>query len=140
MIDLSEIYDRFEAIKRTLIGLENRMLNDGSKISATDHSVILKLLRMAEGEAQGLLLLILRMRGSSGTVRRHGQEAAVSWSAGIGQTSGRIAMMTTDVFSNVTDTYMMEQEQFDRLVDYFVTVRQQIRAHEEESADACKPR
>jgi hypothetical protein len=102
--------------------------------------VILKLLRMAEGEAQGLLLLILRMRGSSGTVRRHGQEAAVSWSAGIGQTSGRIAMMTTDVFSNVTDTYMMEQEQFDRLVDYFVTVRQQIRAHEEESADACKPR
>ena len=68
MIDFSEVYDRFEGIKRTLIGLENRMLNDGAKISAADHSLVLKLLRMAECEAQGLLVLILRMRGSSGTV------------------------------------------------------------------------
>ena len=140
MIDFSEIYDRFEGIKRTLIGLENRMLNDGSKISATEHSVVLKLLRMAESEAQGLLVLILRMRGSNGTVRRHGQDAAVSWSAGLDQTSGQVAMMTTDVFSNSTDTYMMEQEQFERLVDYFVTVRQQMRSHEDHSEDACKPR
>ena len=140
MIDFSEVYDRFEGIKRTLIGLENRMLNDGAKMSATEHSVVLKLLRMAESEAQGLLVLILRMRGSNGTVRRHGQEAAMSWSAGMDHTSGQIAMMTTDVFSNVTDTYLMEQEQFDRLVDYFVTVRQQMRSHETEPADAFKPR
>ncbi|MEX2091440.1 MAG: hypothetical protein WD971_02125 [Pirellulales bacterium] len=140
MIDYSEIYDRFEGIKRTLIGLENRMLNDGNKISATDHSVILKLLRMAESEAQGLLVLILRMRGSNGTVRRHGQEAAVSWSAGIDHTSGQIAMMTTDVFSNSTETYLMAPEQFERLVDYFVTIKQQMRAHEEASDEAFKPR
>jgi hypothetical protein len=140
MIDFSEVYERFEGIKRTLIGLENRMLNDSGKMSATEHSVILKLLRMAESEAQGLLVLILRMRGSSGTVRRHGQEAAMSWSAGMDHTSGQIAMMTTDVFTNVTDTYLMEQEQFDRLVDYFVTVRQQMRSHETEPTDACKPR
>ena len=140
MIDFSEVYDRFEGIKRTLIGLENRMLNDNGKMSASEHSVILKLLRMAESEAQGLLVLILRMRGSTGTVRRHGQDAAVSWSAGMDQTSGQIAMMTTDVFSNVTDTYLMEQEQFDRLVDYFVTVRQQMRSREDVPEDACKPR
>lgn len=140
MIDFSEIYERFEAIKRTLIQLENRMLNDGSKISATDHSIILKLLRMSECEAQGLLVLILRMRGSTGTVRRHGQEAAMSWSAGIDQTSGQIAMMTTDVFSNITDTYLMAPEQFDRLVDYFQTVRQQMRSHEEQPGEAFKPR
>ena len=140
MIDFSEVYDRFEGIKRTLIGLENRMLNDNGKMSATEHSVILKLLRMAESEAQGLLVLILRMRGATGTVRRHGQDAAVSWSAGMDQTSGQIAMMTTDVFTNVTDTYLMEQEQFDRLVDYFVTVRQQMHSREDVSEDACKPR
>jgi hypothetical protein len=140
MIDYSEIYDRFEGIKRTLIQLENRMLNDGTKISATDHSVILKLLRMSECEAQGLLVLILRMRGSNGTVRRHGQEAAMSWSAGIDHTSGQIAMMTTDVFSNITDTYMMAPEQFERLVDYFVTIRQQMRSHEETSDESCRPR
>lgn len=140
MIDFSEIYDRFEGIKRTLVQLENRMLNDGSKISATDHSIILKLLRMAESEAQGLLVLILRMRGSNGTVRRHGQEAAVSWSAGIDHTSGQVAMMTTDVFSNVTDTYLMAPEQFERLVDYFVVIKQQMRAHEDVVEDAFKPR
>ena len=140
MIDYSEIYDRFEGIKRTLVQLENRMLNDGTNISPTDHSVILKLLRMAESEAQGLLVLILRMRGSNGTVRRHGQEAAVSWSAGIDQTSGQIAMMTTDVFSNVTDTYLMAPEQFERLVDYFVTIRKQIHSHDEVSDEAYKPR
>jgi glutamyl/glutaminyl-tRNA synthetase len=140
MIDYSEIYDRFEAIKRTLIHLENRMLNDGTKISATDHSVILKLLRMAETEAQGLLVLILRMRGSNGTVRRHGQEAALSWSAGIDHTSGQIAMMTTDVFSNVTDTYLMAPDQFERLVEYFNSIRQQMRTHEDVADDSCKPR
>jgi len=140
MIDYSEIYDRFEGIKRTLIGLENRMLNDGNKISAIDHSVILKLLRMAESEAQGLLVLILRMRGSNGTVRRHGQEAAVSWSAGIDHTSGQIAMMTTDVFSNSTETYLMAPEQFERLVDYFITIKKQLHAHEEASDEAFKPR
>jgi hypothetical protein len=140
MIDFSEIYDRFEGIKRTLIQLENKMINDGSKISAIDHSVILKLLRMSESEAQGLLVLILRMRGSNGTVRRHGQEAAVSWSAGIDHSTGQVAMTTTDVFSSVTDTYMMAPEQFERLVDYFTTVRQQMRSGEEISDDACKPR
>jgi hypothetical protein len=140
MIDYSEIYDRFEGIKRTLIQLENRMLNDGSKISATEHSVIFKLLRMAESEAQGLLVLILRMRGSNGTVRRHGQEAAVSWSAGIDHTSGQVAMTTTDVFSNMTDTYLMAPEQFQRLVDYFVTIRHQMLSHEEISDEAYKPR
>jgi hypothetical protein len=140
MIDFSEIYDRFEAIKRTLIHLENRMLNDGTKISATDHSVILKLLRMSETEAQGLLVLILRMRGSNGTVRRHGQDAALSWSAGIDHTSGQIAMMTTDVFSNVTDTYLMAPEQFERLVEYFISIRQQMRTHEDVADDSCKPR
>jgi hypothetical protein len=140
MIDYSEIYDRFEGIKRTLIQLENRMLNDGAKVSATDHSVILKLLRMSETEAQGLLVLILRMRGSNGTVRRHGQEAALSWSAGIDHTSGQIAMSTTDVFSNVTETYLMAPEQFERLVEYFNSIRQQIRTHEDVSDDSCKPR
>jgi hypothetical protein len=140
MIDYSEIYDRFEGIKRTLIQLENRMLNDGAKVSATDHSVILKLLRMSETEAQGLLVLILRMRGSNGTVRRHGQEAALSWSAGIDHTSGQIAMSTTDVFSNVTETYLMAPDQFERLVDYFNSIRQQIRTHEDVSDDSCKPR
>ena len=140
MIDFTEVYERFEGIKRTLIGLENRMLNDGSKISATDHSIVLKLLRMAECEAQGVLVLILRMRGSSGTVRRHGQEAAVSWSAGVDHTTGQVAMTTTDVFTNNTDTYLMEQQQFDRLVDYFATIRQQLRTHEDESSDAYKPR
>ena len=140
MMDFSEIYDRFEAIKRTLIKLENRMLNDGAKISAADHSVILKLLRMAENEAQGLLVIILRMRGSNGTVRRHGQEAAVSWSAGFDHTSGHIAMSTTDVFSNTTETYIMAPEQFERLVDYFTTIRQQLRSGEELTNEACKPR
>jgi hypothetical protein len=140
MIDYSEIYDRFEGIKRTLIQLENRMLNDGAKVSATDHSVILKLLRMSETEAQGLLVLILRMRGSNGTVRRHGQEAALSWSAGIDHTSGQIAMSTTDVFSNVTETYLMAPEQFERLVDYFISVKQQMRTHDDVSDDSCKPR
>jgi hypothetical protein len=140
MIDFSEVYDRFEGIKRTLIQLENRMLNDGANISPTDHSVILKLLRMAESEAQGLLVLVLRMRGSNATVRRHGQEAAISWSAGIDQTSGQIAMMTTDVFSNVTDTYLMAPEQFERLVEYFNTIRQQMQANDVSSDEACKPR
>ena len=140
MIDFSEIYDRFEGIKRTLIQLENRMLNDGANISPSDHSVILKLLRMCESESQGLLVLILRMRGSNGTVRRHGQEAAVSWSAGIDQTSGQVAMTTTDVFSNLTDTYLMAPEQFERLVDYFVTIKQQLRICEELPDDACRPR
>jgi hypothetical protein len=140
MIDFSEIYDRFEGIKRTLIQLENRMLNDGMNISPSDHSVILKLLRMCESESQGLLVLILRMRGSNGTVRRHGQEAAVSWSAGIDHTSGQIAMTTTDVFSNATDTYLMAPEQFERLVDYFLTIKQQMRSQEEVSDEALKPR
>jgi hypothetical protein len=140
MIDYSEIYDRFEGIKRTLVQLENRMLNDGANISPTDHSVILKLLRMAESEAQGLLVLILRLRGSNGTIRRHGQEAAVSWSAGIDQTSGQVAMMTTDVFSNITDTYMMAPEQFERLVDYFNTIKQQMLAQNVVSDEAYKPR
>ena len=140
MIDFSEIYDRFEGIKRTLIQLENRMLNDGAKVSAADHSVILKLLRMSESEAQGLLVLILRMRGSNGTVRRHGQEAAVSWSAGIDHTSGHVAMSTTDVFSNTTETYLMAPEQFERLVDYFTIIKQQMRSGEEITDDVCKPR
>jgi hypothetical protein len=140
MIDFTEIYDRFEAIKRTLIGLENRLLHDGGKISAADHSIVLKLLRMAESEAQGLLVIILRMRGSNGTIRRHGQEAAVSWSAGIDHTTGQVAMTTTDVFNNSTDSYVMEQEQFERLVDYFVNIRQQMRAHEDVAVDECKPR
>jgi hypothetical protein len=127
MIDFSEVYDRFEGIKRTLIQLENRLMTDGAGISGTDHSVILKFLRMTESEAQGLLVLVLRMRGSNATVRRHGQEAALSWSAGIDQTSGQISLTTTDVFSNVTETYLMEQEQFERLIDYFVSVRRQLR-------------
>jgi hypothetical protein len=140
MIDSSEIYARFEAIKRTLIQLENKMLNDGASVSAADHSVILKLLRMAESEAQGLLVIILRMRGGNGTVRRHGQEAAVSWSAGLDHTSGQVAMTTTDVFSNVSDSYLMAPEQFERLVDYFINIRQQMRPTEAMSDDACKPR
>jgi hypothetical protein len=137
MIDFSEIYNRFEGIKRTLIEIENKMLNDGARISVTDHAVILKLLRMAECEAHGLLVLILRMRGSNGTVRRHGQEAAMSWSAGIDQTSGQIAMTTTDVFSNVTETYLMAPEQFDRLIDYFVSVKQQLRPIADASAHSA---
>lgn len=127
MNDFSEIYERFEAIKRTLIHLENKMLSDGASISVTDHSIIIKLLRMAECEAQGILVLILRLRGSNGTVRRHGQDAAVSWSAGVDQSSGQISMTTTDVFSNLTETYMMAPEQFDRLIEYFVSVRDQLR-------------
>ena len=127
MNDFSEVYDRFEAIKRTLIHLEARMLCDGASISVADHSIILKLLRMAECEAQGVLVLILRLRGSNGTVRRHGQEAAVSWSAGLDQSSGQVSMTTTDVFSNLTETYLMAPEQFNRLIDYFVSVRDQLR-------------
>jgi hypothetical protein len=110
------------------------MLTDAGSMGATDHSLILKLLRMAETEAQGLLVLILRMRGSSSTVRRHGQESALSWSAGIDQTSGQIAMTTTDVFSNITETYVMAPEQFDRLVDYFVSVRLQLKPVADASA------
>jgi hypothetical protein len=127
MNDFSEVYERFEAIKRTLIHLEARMLSDGASISVADHSIILKLLRMAECEAQGVLVLILRLRGSNGTVRRHGQEAAVSWSAGIDQASGQVSMTTTDVFSNLTETYIMAPDQFNRLIEYFVSVRDQLR-------------
>ena len=140
MMDFSEIYDRFEAIKRTLILLENKMLNDSSGGSAVDHSLILKLLRMAETEAHGLLVIILRMRGGNGTVRRHGQEAAVSWSAGVDHTSGQVAMTTTDVFSNVSDSYLMQPEQFERLVDYLVAIKQQMHPNETRSDDICKPR
>ena len=126
MIDFSEIYDRFAGIKKSLAELENRMLNDGGRLAATEHSVILKTMKMAETEAQSVLVQILRMRGSGATVRRHGQDAAVSWSAGIDPTSGQIAMVTTDVFANVTETYLMPPEQFDRLVEYFQSVRQQF--------------
>jgi len=126
MIDFSEIYDRFAAIQKSLAELENKMLSDSSRGGVAEHSVILKTLRMAETEAQSVLVHILRMRGSGATVRRHGQDAAVSWSAGIDPTSGQIAMVTTDVFANVTETYLMPPEQFDRLVDYFQTIRQQM--------------
>jgi hypothetical protein len=64
----------------------------------------------------------------------------VSWSAGIDQTSGQVAMTTTDVFSNLTDTYLMAPEQFERLVDYFQTIKQQMRICEELPDDACRPR
>jgi len=107
---------------------------------AVDHSLILKLLRMAETEAHGLLVIILRMRGGNGTVRRHGQEAAVSWSAGVDHTSGQVAMTTTDVFSNVSDSYLMQPEQFERLVDYLVAIKQQMHPNETRSDDICKPR
>jgi hypothetical protein len=126
MIDFSEIYDRFAGIKKSLAELENRMLNDGSRFGAAEHSAILKTLKMAETEAQGVLVSILRMRGGGDTVRRHGQDAAVSWSAGLDPTSGHVAMVTTDVFANVTETYLMPAEQFERLVDYFQSVRQQL--------------
>lgn len=139
MIDFCEVYDRFEAIKRALIGLEEKMLNNGATLSATDHSLNLKFLRMAESEAQGLLVLILRIRGSNNTIRRHGQDAAVSWSAGVDHATGQVAMTTTDVFSNSTETYMMEQDQFERLIDYFVTIRQQLRANENVSKDSFNP-
>jgi len=129
MNDFSEVYERFEGIKRTLVHLENTMLNDAARMSVSEHSMIMKLIRMAECEAQGILVLILRLRGSNGTIRRHGQESAVSWSAGLDQASGQISMTTTDVFSNSTETYMMAPEQFDRLIDYFVSVRGQLRPH-----------
>ena len=126
MIDFSEIYDRFAGIKKSLAELENKMLNDGHGVSVAEHSVILKTLKMAENEAQTVLVHILRMRGGGAMVRRHGQDAAVSWSAGVDPTSGQIAMVTTDVFANVTETYLMPPEQFDRLVDYFQAIRLQL--------------
>ncbi len=126
MMDFSDIYDRFAAIKKALAELENRMLNDNGRLAAADHSVILRTVRMAETEAQSVLVQILRMRGNESTVRRHGQDAAVSWSAGIDPSSGQVAMVTTDVFANVTETYLMPPEQFDRLVEYFEVVRQQL--------------
>jgi len=126
VIDFSEIYDRFAAIKKSLAELENRMLNDGGRLGSAEHSVILKTLKMAETEAQSVLVQILRMRGNGTTVRRHGQDAAVSWSAGLDPVSGQIAMVTTDVFANCTETYLMPADQFERLIDYFQTVKDQL--------------
>ncbi len=136
MIDFSEIYDRFAAIRKSLAELENRMLNDGGRVGAAEHSVILKTLKMAETEAQCVLVQILRMRGNNSTVRRHGQDAAVSWSAGVDPVSGQVAMVTTDVFANITETYLMPAEQFERLIDYFQTVKEQIRLPNTKDADA----
>jgi hypothetical protein len=127
VIDFSEIYDRFAGIKKSLIELENKLLSDGGRLSASEHSVILKTMKMAETEAQGVLIHILRIRGNGSTIRRHGQDAAVSWSAGIDPTSGQIALVTTDVFANVTETHIMPPDEFARLVDYFQSIKQQLR-------------
>jgi hypothetical protein len=75
-----------------------------------------------------VLVHILRMRGNGTTVRHHGQDAAVSWSAGLDPVSGQIALVTTDVFANVTDTHIMPLDEFERLIDYLQTVRGQLQS------------
>lgn len=125
MIDFLATYGRFEDIRRALVQVENDMLNHNARTSAHEHALYLKLLRMAESECQSLLVMILRIRGGSASIRRHDQESAVSWSAGVESSTGQVTMTTTDVFSNTSESFVMNQEQFSRLVNYLNTVREQ---------------
>lgn len=122
MLDFISVYQRFEDIRRVLAQVEHSLMNHNGKMSALEHSQTLKLLQMAESESQTLLVIILRLRGGQTTVRRHGQDSAVSFTAGLEPSTGLVTLTTTDVFANQTESYVMPQEQFVRLVQYLELV------------------
>jgi len=48
-------------------------------------------------------------------------------------------MTTTDVFSNVSDSYLMQPEQFERLVDYLVAIKQQMHPTRRDRTTSANP-